>query len=184
MVCVTAMIFTKGLDFSTTPMMAVWALFSTVLLLHGIVDAVCPEWRALSEKVSKSDGIRVNLTTALNSDGAACLDGSVPVMYYRAGTGDGVHKFHVYFEGGGWCGGIDIQQSSCQDTCVHRSTTHLGSSTTYPDAADFDNQYMSTDPDSNPLSHNWNTIYVKYCDGMAIHMYPDDIFCLSFFVYP
>ena len=24
---------------------------------------------------------------------------------------------------------------------------------------------MSTDPNINPLSYNWNTIYVKYCDG-------------------
>ena len=42
-----------------------------------------------------------NKQDAMNTDGAACLDGSVPVMYYRAGTGTGVNKFHVYFEGGG-----------------------------------------------------------------------------------
>jgi len=117
--------------------------------------------------LTASDGVRVDLTTAANDDGAACLDGSVPVMYYRAGTGDGAHKFHVFFEGGGWCGGVDIQQSACQDSCVHRSQGNLGSSKAYPQASNFDNGYMSTDQNTNPLSYNWNTIYVKYCDGAS-----------------
>lgn len=103
----------------------------------------------------------------MNNDGAVCLDGSVGVMYYRNGTGDGINKFHVYFEGGGWCGGINNQLSPCQDTCVHRAGTNLGSSKAYPNAADYDNGYMSTSQETNPLSYNWNTIYVKYCDGAS-----------------
>lgn len=127
----------------------------------------CPEWQGLAEQRSDTDGVRVDLTTAQNKDGAACLDGSVPVMYYRAGTGDGVNKFHVFFEGGGWCGGIDDQLSSCQDSCAHRAGTGLGSSDGYPAAANFDDGYMATNPAVNPLSYNWNTVYVKYCDGAS-----------------
>ena len=33
---------------------------------------------------------------------ARCIDGSTPAYYYRKGIGDGIHKWLVYFEGGGW----------------------------------------------------------------------------------
>ena len=32
-----------------------------------------------------------------------CLDGSVPNIYYRPGTGNGINKFSIYEQGGGWC---------------------------------------------------------------------------------
>lgn len=67
-----------------------------------IVSYKSPVWKPLAEALYDTDGVRVDLTIAHISDGAACLDGSVPAMYYRAGSGDGVHKFHVFFEGGGW----------------------------------------------------------------------------------
>eukprot|EP00484_Ammonia_sp_Unknown_P021804 CAMPEP_0197027668 /NCGR_PEP_ID=MMETSP1384-20130603/7537_1 /TAXON_ID=29189 /ORGANISM="Ammonia sp." /LENGTH=381 /DNA_ID=CAMNT_0042456545 /DNA_START=19 /DNA_END=1161 /DNA_ORIENTATION=+ len=127
----------------------------------------CPRAVHLPYKISATDGVRVNLTDAQNNDGAACLDGSVPVMYWRAGTGDGVNKFQVFFQGGGWCGGIDEEVSKCQDTCVHRSGTGLGSSLSYGAALDYDNSYMSTSSAENPLSYNWNTVYVPYCDGAS-----------------
>ena len=47
------------------------------------------------DKLKAVSGTRINLTDAQNNNGAACLDGSVPVMYWRPGTGDGVNKFHV-----------------------------------------------------------------------------------------
>ena len=48
---------------------------------------------------------RVNMTDAANNDGAVCIDGSVPVFYWRRGKDDGINKFIIYFDGGGWCGG-------------------------------------------------------------------------------
>merc|ERR1712172_65037 len=51
------------------------------------------------------------------------------------------------------------------DICGDRATTPLGSSTSYPHIADYDSDYMSTDQQINPLTYNWNTVYVKYCDG-------------------
>merc|ERR1719203_979688 len=102
-------------------------------------------------------GTRVNLTDAMNSNGAMCLDGSVPVMYYRPGFGDGINKFHVFFQGGGWCAGDNDEVAACMDTCQHRATTGLGSSLGYGAALNYDATYMATDPAVNPLSYNWNT---------------------------
>eukprot|EP01084_Bolivina_argentea_P285134 488898_1 len=53
------------------------------------------------------------------------------------------------------------------DTCEHRATTSLGSSSTYAPTSNFDSGYMSTEQTVNPLSYNWNTVYVKYCDGAS-----------------
>ncbi len=72
------------------------------------------------------------------------------------------------------CGGIETQLSACQDTCVHRSGTTLGSSTTYPAASNYDGGYMATSQSTNPLAYNWNTIYVKYCE-YDIHSYTKTI---------
>eukprot|EP00483_Globobulimina_turgida_P012582 UN12605 len=110
-------------------------------------------------------GTRVNLTDAMNQNGAVCLDGTVPVFYWRPGFGDGVNKFHVFFQGGGWCAGNDTAIAPCMDTCQHRATDTLGSSLTYGPTANFDSTYMSSNQSINPLSYNWNTVYVKYCDG-------------------
>eukprot|EP01084_Bolivina_argentea_P281692 482007_1 len=148
-------------------MLLLSALLVTATTSIIIENQHCPLWEPLDKTIDATNGVRVNLTDAMNGDGAACLDGSVPVMYYRAGMGNGVNKFHVYFEGGGWCGGIETQLSACQDTCVHRSGTTLGSSAAYPAAANYDGGYMATSQTQNPLAYNWNTIYVKYCDGAS-----------------
>ena len=95
----------------------------------------------------------------INQEEAVCLDGSVADFYYRAGFSDGVNKFHIYLEGGGWCIGLDY--------CAQRATTTLGSSK-------YDGQYaniaagapyLSSNQSINPLSYNWNSIFVRYCDG-------------------
>ena len=134
----------------------------------------CPRfigYYSLSDYAHNIDGItatsgeRVYLTDALNKNQAACLDGSPGAFYYRKGSGDGLDKFHVYLEGGGACAGIENQVIPSLDTCVHRAGTPLGSSSTYPLTADFDSDYLSTDEQTNPLTYNWNTVYVKYCDG-------------------
>ena len=44
-------------------------------------------------------GNKIELNDAQNDLGAACLDGTVPVFYFRKGNGDGIDKFHVFFEG-------------------------------------------------------------------------------------
>ena len=137
------------------------------ILQVSIANSICPVFKEASSTygVTSTAGVRVDLTDGLNNDNAACLDGSVGVFYYRKGSGDGTSKFHVFLEGGGACAGFEEQVIDSFDTCIQRAGTSLGSSTSYPDTADYDSGYLSTDKSTNPLTYNWNTIYVKYCDG-------------------
>jgi len=98
----------------------------------------------------------VRLTEAAKQ-GAVCIDGTESAYYFRAGTGTGANKWYIHHEGGGWC-------SSVAD-CYGRSLGNLGSSKNYTDTATINYGYFSTDPASNPLMYNWNSVYLKYCDG-------------------
>eukprot|EP01084_Bolivina_argentea_P294840 507443_1 len=103
---------------------------------------------------------QILMTNEAQKNGAYCLDGSIPDFYYRAGFGDGVNKFHVYLQGGGWCISLDY--------CANRATTTLGSSKfdqPYSNIA-AGAPYLSSNQTINPLSYNWNSIFVRYCDGL------------------
>ena len=63
--------------------------------------------------------------------------------------------------------GNDETIALCMDTCQHRATGSLGSSLSYAATANYDSGYMATNCTVNPLSCTWNTVYVKYCDGMS-----------------
>jgi len=97
------------------------------------------------------------LTKAANDAGAVCIDGTPGGYYFRPGSGDGVKKWYIHHEGGGWC-------SSVAD-CYGRSKTPLGSSKSYPQTAELNSGYFSPDVNENPLMYNWNMVYLKYCDG-------------------
>ena len=106
-------------------------------------------------------GVQILMTDEAENYGALCLDGSVPDFYYRPGTGDGVTKFHIYLEGGGWCSDFE--------NCAMRAGTSLGS-TKYD--AQYSNiaggaPYLSSQQDINPLTFNWNSIFIRYCDGAS-----------------
>ena len=144
-------------------MAAFWQSFSILVLALISVSNSIKSYATLDEyyKHEQGDtpGQQVLMTDEATLNGAYCLDGSVPDFYYRAGTGDGIHKFHIYLEGGGWCG--DVQN------CALRAGTDLGSTKT-------DQQYMniaggapylSSQQDINPLAYNWNSLFVRYCDG-------------------
>lgn len=38
----------------------------------------------------------------IHSDDAFCIDGTKPAYYFRSGQGNGISKYHVHFEGGGY----------------------------------------------------------------------------------
>ena len=61
--------------------------------------------------------------------------------------------------GGGWC-------LRGQSDCLERSRTRLGSTKSYPESMGFSG-VLSDDPDINPDFHNWNMVYVIYCDGAS-----------------
>ena len=62
----------------------------------------------------------VRMTSAAARDNAVCLDGSVPVFYFRPGSGSGANKWHIFHEGGGWCTG--------PESCAMRARSNLGTS--------------------------------------------------------
>jgi len=97
------------------------------------------------------------LSTAPQTDGAMCLDGSPPAYYFQKGTGSGENKWEFHHEGGGYC--VTLAD------CYGRSQTGLGSSKSYAQMTDLPNDYLSNDPNVNPLMYNWNKVFFKYCDG-------------------
>ena len=93
-----------------------------------------------------------------NEGEAKCMDGSSPAYYYRKGREPS--KWHIHFEGGGWC--YDLK------TCKERSYGRLGSSDSYPSCMINDlKDYLSNDEAENPLMAGWNHVLVKYCDGAS-----------------
>eukprot|EP01084_Bolivina_argentea_P281698 482018_1 len=104
---------------------------------------------------------QIIMTDQATNYGAFCLDGSVPDFFYRPGFDDGIHKFHIYLQGGGWCGSIT--------NCAERAGTDLGSSKF---DANYSNiaagaPYLSSQQYINPLAYNWNSILIRYCDGSS-----------------
>merc|ERR1719183_1221361 len=99
------------------------------------------------------------MTDAAKSNGAQCLDGSPGAYYLQKGTGDGVNKWYIHHQGGGWC--------ESMDDCLSRSQGGLGSSKGFPATANLGGGYFDTDATQNPLMFNWNHVYMRYCDGAS-----------------
>lgn len=92
----------------------------------------------------------------IEDEDAKCLDGSHPGYYISYGSGSGVNKWFIFHEGGGWCNSLD--------DCLFRSTTMFGSTINRVKSfVPYDK--FSENPDKNMLMHNWNKIWIVYCDG-------------------
>ena len=122
-------------------------------------DSIEEYQRSKNVNNGEEPGYRVFLTDEAAKHGAYCLDGSIPDFYYRAGTGDGIHKYIIYLQGGGWCVGLD--------NCAQRAGTNLGTTKYDSSVANIaaGAPYLSSNKSINPLTYNWNTIYARYCDG-------------------
>eukprot|EP00659_Diplonema_papillatum_P001600 gene1600-2388_t len=104
--------------------------------------------------------MNLTLMTEEVADGAMCIDGSPAAFYFRPGSGADVNHWVIYFEGGGWC--YDPAD------CYYRSTTHDGSSSTYPPQQTLTGTVggmMSANCSVNPDLCKYNYVYLKYCDG-------------------
>ena len=143
-----------------------WALFSkdnTSTSIHGKeIQRVDLFYANVTERCNENEMQRYFISSSIDSDSseAACIDNTTPAFYMKNGTGKGKNKWHVHFEGGGWC--YDARQ------CFLRSKTPLGSSKSYPPCGakkTMLREYLSESQQDNPVSYNWNTIYVRYCDG-------------------
>lgn len=115
-------------------------------------------WRwALLAVAAADDAVKIELTEAAASTGAVCLDGTPAAYYLEKGSGDGINKWYIHHEGGSWCESLD--------DCLGRSKTDLGSSKAYPERRTLYGGYFSRDARENPLMHNWNMVFMTYCDG-------------------
>lgn len=101
---------------------------------------------------------------------AKCTDGTRPAYYFRKGHESGSKSWHIHFQGGGWCADIE--------SCITRIDSKFGSSewdrqsTQQPSSCDDfrgklleSTEYITSDPRRNHMMHNWNTVFVAYCDG-------------------
>jgi len=114
-------------------------------------------------------GTAVKLVDDATNNGAVCIDGS-PAVYYlgKTNSSESLNKWVVYFEGGGWCSHNTNAAGTGFDSCLARSTTTLGSSSTYADTMSFGgSDQVGNNPSTNPLMYDWNKAYLKYCDGAS-----------------
>jgi len=102
------------------------------------------------------------LPTEAETQGAVCIDGSPGGYYLRNATGNGVRKWIIHMQGGGYC----LDGPSCAD----RANSQLGSSTNWPQVLGggmccWEGGFLSDDAAINPDFYNWNLAFLGYCDG-------------------
>ena len=93
------------------------------------------------------------------SANARCLDGTRPAYYIKPSATANASKYVVYFQGGGWCYTLA--------DCAKRATGALGSSASYPATSPSKGGIVDPDPLHNPNFHDWNLVWVPYCDGTS-----------------
>lgn len=118
-----------------------------------------------ARKAPVTVGTKVTLS-ALDYPNAKCLDGTQGAYYYSPGSDSGLDNWYIFRQGGGFCSDVE--------DCLRRSRTNLGSSSEIHgwksqlamDGVDEDpHMGFSRDVKDNPLMHNWNYVFVIYCDG-------------------
>lgn len=96
-----------------------------------------------------------SLTLLKSYPQAQCLDGTPGGYYFAPGSGADAGKWLIHLQGGGWC--INL------DDCLARSTTELGSSTSWPatgcptDDGGCAGMY-NADPAINPYFATWTKV--------------------------
>ena len=93
---------------------------------------------------------------------ARCLDGLMGAFYFSpATTASGRSKFYLHQEGGGGCNSVS--------DCAERSFSALGSSSPlYGWRSTYDLSHyevFSRSEAESPLLHDWNHVFMVYCDG-------------------
>eukprot|EP00563_Minutocellus_polymorphus_P016520 CAMPEP_0181058724 /NCGR_PEP_ID=MMETSP1070-20121207/20983_1 /TAXON_ID=265543 /ORGANISM="Minutocellus polymorphus, Strain NH13" /LENGTH=287 /DNA_ID=CAMNT_0023138317 /DNA_START=418 /DNA_END=1277 /DNA_ORIENTATION=- len=127
------------------------SLFSTLFI--AVVASAVPLTGA-----STFPMMQLNSLTAYPN--AKCLDNSTAGYYFAPGYGGGSNKFYIDHQGGGWC--------ETEAKCLERSTTTHGSSLDWPEEAEWRKSLLfSTSAEDNPLTHSWNKVYIRYCDGSS-----------------
>ena len=105
-----------------------------------------------------ASGAEIEVRTMKGGD-AKCIDGTTPSYFFRKGYGAGVHKWHLHHQGGGWC--FNAAE------CAAKAQESLGSSRVrfkHEKSIAYE-PFLSPDLGQNPLMHDWNIVYVAYCDA-------------------
>ena len=102
---------------------------------------------------------RVDVPTA-GDDGRAplCLDGSQYAYGIREGHGRGQKRWLIHLQGGAWC--------ATEEECRSRHGTGMGTSNGW---GYFEEPagVLSDESEMNPDMHDWNTVFLPYCDGSS-----------------
>lgn len=138
--------------------MSMMGIPSTMILLGAVAIALMLSMVNFGQENSHSGRMALRLLHSAVKEGAVCLDGSPPGYYFRRGFGEGKESWHVFFEGGAWCSDVE--------DCWNRSHTVLGSSKGFYRSNSFGGIFSSIE-EKNPDFYNWNSIYIKYCDGAS-----------------
>ncbi|CAB9500212.1 Pectin acetylesterase [Seminavis robusta] len=91
---------------------------------------------------------------------AKCLDGS-PGMYYYAPAASvaSSNRWYIEMQGGGWCHSVV--------KCTERSKTSWGTTAHDNPTLRRAQPFFNDDPAINPLMHDWNKVFFRYCDGFS-----------------
>lgn len=109
----------------------------------------------------------VNVIDLPLSSNAKCLDGSNYRFQFIKGFNEGANKFMLYFEGGGYCGGL-FSLPDVIESCKERSGKPLGrqGGKIKFTISQYQNLF-SNRKEINPPFYNWNKVYLHYCDGLG-----------------
>ena len=114
---------------------------------------------------SIANPFQLHILPESSSDAAACLDGSRPGYYWRAGSGADRHNFKLHLMGGNWC--------MSGDDCLARSRGFLGSSRAWPAQppngtnGTWDLGVVGLMGNHGGRFENWTAVWVMYCDGTS-----------------
>ncbi|KAM0026850.1 putative pectinacetylesterase/NOTUM [Helianthus debilis subsp. tardiflorus] len=110
-------------------------------------------------KIECSDDVEMTFIQSAVAKGAVCLDGSPPAYQFDKGFGEGVDKWLIHIQGGGWC--------ESKKSCLLRvnKTNGVGSSTLMQ-KFNFTGVFSSKQ-EFNPGFYNWNRVIMRYCDGAS-----------------
>lgn len=133
-----------------------------LLALACAVGAYCRvQLVAATEAFPPATGTPLSLRVVSSSrsaaHGAACLDGTPPA-YYLLRSATASTQWIVFLEGGGWC--------FTAEECAARAKGYLGTSNNLRDSMVVGG-LLSDDETVNPDFHDWNMVFVHYCDGSS-----------------
>ncbi|KAG2711327.1 hypothetical protein I3760_04G071800 [Carya illinoinensis] len=128
--------------------------------LNGVVAVVLALLAYAARRIYAQDRLLVPMTLVQKASalGAFCLDGSLPAYHLHRGSGTGIDKWLLQFEGGGWCNDMA--------SCLERAKTRRGSTRLMTKWEVFSG-ILSNNASLNPDFYNWNRVKLRYCDGAS-----------------